>query len=77
MNSSAVDDFISLLDLNDARILVDLLKLAVAGRVGENAKETLTNVLKGFCRLLENIIYRNLRVFILFFFRTFCSFSIK
>lgn len=51
VNSSAVDDFISLLDLNDARILVDLLKLAVAGRVGENAKETLTSVLKGLSHI--------------------------
>lgn len=44
---SGLDDFTCLLGLNDARILVDLLKLAVAGRVGDNAKETLTNVLKG------------------------------
>lgn len=46
-NSSLIDDFIGLLGSNDVRILVDLLKLAVAGRVEDNAKETLTNVLKG------------------------------
>jgi E3 ubiquitin-protein ligase HERC2 len=45
-NPSLLDDFTSLLGLNDARILVDLLKLAVAGRVGDSAKETLTNILK-------------------------------
>lgn len=49
MNPSVLDDFTSLLGPNDARILVDLLKLAVAGRMGDGAKETLANVLKSGC----------------------------
>ncbi|XP_075225182.1 E3 ubiquitin-protein ligase HERC2-like [Lycorma delicatula] len=44
---ATLDDFTSLLGLNDARMMVDLLKLAVAGRAGDNAKETITNVLVG------------------------------
>lgn len=40
-----LDDFTSLLGLNDARLLVDLLKLAVAKRVGPTAKETISTVL--------------------------------
>ena len=73
VNSSAVDDFISLLDLNDARILVDLLKLAVAGRVGENAKETLTSVLKGSSHIFEIPIL--LLLFIIFSMSTIVCFT--
>lgn len=46
-SSSVLDDFTCLLGLNDARILVDLLKIAVVGRVGDDAKETIVNVLRG------------------------------
>ena len=42
-----LDDFSCLLNQNDARVLVDFLKLAVAGRAGPNAKETISNVLIG------------------------------
>ncbi len=40
-----VEDFTSVLTVEDARVLVDLLKLAVANRVGERGKETLGAVL--------------------------------
>ncbi len=42
---SGLDDFTSMLTVEDARVLVDLLKLAVANRVGEKGKETLGAVL--------------------------------
>lgn len=42
---SGLDDFTSLLTVEDARVMVDLLKLAVANRVGEKGKETLGAVL--------------------------------
>lgn len=45
--NSTCDDFTALLGLNEARMLVDLLKLAVVNRAGDNAKETLTSVLIG------------------------------
>ena len=42
---TGLDDFTSLLTVEDARVMVDLLKLAVANRVGEKGKETLGAVL--------------------------------
>lgn len=42
---SGLDDFTSVLTVEDARVLVDLLKLAVANRVGEKGRETLGTVL--------------------------------
>ena len=42
---SGLDDFTSMLTVEDARVMVDLLKLAVANRVGEKGKETLGAVL--------------------------------
>ena len=42
---AGLDDFTSLLSVEDARVLVDLLKLAVANRVGEKGRETLGTVL--------------------------------
>ncbi len=42
---SELEEFTHLLTVEDARVIVDLLKLAVAGRVGENGKETLSIVL--------------------------------
>lgn len=42
---SRLDDFTTLLTVEDARVLVDLLKLAVANRVGSKGKETLGAVL--------------------------------
>jgi len=47
-----LDDFTSLLCQDDARMLVDLLKLAVAGRAVDTAKETIVNVLVGTCARL-------------------------
>ncbi|XP_075228227.1 E3 ubiquitin-protein ligase HERC2 isoform X3 [Lycorma delicatula] len=52
---ATLDDFTSLLGLNDARMMVDLLKLAVAGRAGDNAKETITNVLVGMAREYNSV----------------------
>ncbi|KAL3879973.1 hypothetical protein ACJMK2_032247, partial [Sinanodonta woodiana] len=40
-----LDDFIDHLTPDDARVLVDLLKLSVAGRVGLKSKDTLSEVL--------------------------------
>ena len=42
---AGLDDFTALLTVEDARAMVDLLKLAVANRVGERGKETLAAVL--------------------------------
>ena len=42
---SELEEFTHLLTVEDARVIVDLLKLAVAGRVGENGKETLSVIL--------------------------------
>lgn len=47
-----LDDFTSLLCQDDARMLVDLLKLAVAGRAVDAAKETIVIVLVGRCARL-------------------------
>jgi hypothetical protein len=44
-----LDDFTGLLDQDDACMLVDLLKLAVAARAGDAAKETIVTVLVGNC----------------------------
>ena len=40
-----LENFTRLLSVEDARVMVDLLKLAVAKRVGEKGKETLAAVL--------------------------------
>lgn len=50
-----LDDFTSLLSEEDARSLVDLLKLAVAGRAGPNAQDTISSVLQGMYRVLPCI----------------------
>ena len=42
---SDLNTFASLLTVEDARVMVDLLKLAVSGRVGERATESLSAVL--------------------------------
>jgi hypothetical protein len=44
-----LDDFTGLLGQDDACMLVDLLKLAVAARAGDTAKETVVSVLVGKC----------------------------
>lgn len=38
---SSLDEYTTLLTVEDARVLVDLLKLAVSGRVGKKGKDTL------------------------------------
>lgn len=45
-----LDEFTSRLSADDARVLVDLLKLSVAGRVGSSGKETLSDVLTGLAK---------------------------
>ena len=40
-----LDDFTTSLSADDARVLVDLLKLAVAVRAGDRGKEALSHVL--------------------------------
>lgn len=44
-NVGGLDDFTNKLSSDEARILVDLLKLAVANRSGPRAKEILSTVL--------------------------------
>ncbi|XP_039287848.1 E3 ubiquitin-protein ligase HERC2 [Nilaparvata lugens] len=51
----SLDDFTSLLGLNDARVMVDLLKLAVAGRAGDKAKDTITGVLIGMAKEYNSV----------------------
>ena len=52
-----LDDFTSLLGQDDARMLVDLLKLAVAGRAVDTAKEIIVNVLVGeFFKPLRSMV---------------------
>jgi len=48
--TSDIDEFTSQLSADDARILVDLLKLAVASRAGQRAKETLSRLLTALAR---------------------------
>ena len=48
--TSEVDEFTSQLSADDARVLVDLLKLAVATRAGPRARDTLSRLLTGLAR---------------------------
>ena len=43
--ASDLEEFTSQLTVEDARVMVDLLKLAVSKRVGERGKETLSEIL--------------------------------
>ena len=45
MFSLGLDEFTSRLTADDARVLVDILKLSVANRVGVSGRETLSDVL--------------------------------
>ncbi|XP_077559435.1 E3 ubiquitin-protein ligase HERC2 isoform X3 [Haemaphysalis longicornis] len=47
---SLLDEFTARLTAEDARALVDLLKLAVAGRAGEKAKDAIADVLKAMAQ---------------------------
>jgi E3 ubiquitin-protein ligase HERC2 len=44
-NADGLDDFTRVLSADDARVIVDLLKLAVANRAGPRAKEILSTLL--------------------------------
>ena len=44
-NADGLDDFTRILSADDARIIVDLLKLAVGNRSGPRAKEILSTLL--------------------------------
>jgi len=48
--TSEIDEFTSQLSADDARVLVDLLKLAVASRAGPRARDTLSRLLTGLAR---------------------------
>ena len=50
MPHHGLDSFTIHLTAGDARVMVDLLKLAVAGRVGERGKETLAAVLASMAK---------------------------
>lgn len=45
--SSRTDDFISLFTQEEACVLVDLLKIGVAGRAGPDAKQIIASMLLG------------------------------
>lgn len=47
---SLLDEFTSRLTPGDARVLVDLLKLAVAGRAGDRSRDTIAGVLNAMAR---------------------------
>ena len=51
-----LDDFTSKLTADDARVLVDLLKLAVAGRAGEKGKDTLSDILTALGKAYPQVI---------------------
>lgn len=48
--SEEVDEFTSSLGLEDSRLLVELLKLAVADRAGDNGREVLSEILKALAQ---------------------------
>ena len=54
---SGLDEFTSLLSEEDARVIVDLLKLAVAGRAGGKGKETLSKVLTALAQANSTVSY--------------------
>lgn len=46
-STSKVDDFIGLFTQEEACVLVDLLKIGVAGRAGPDAKQIISSMLLG------------------------------
>lgn len=50
-----LNDFARLFSVEDARVMVDLLKLAVAKRVGDRGKETLAAVLTTMARTNKEV----------------------
>ena len=56
-----LENFTRLLSVEDARVMVDLLKLAVAKRVGEKGKETLAAVLTTMAKTNTEVEYPNVQ----------------
>lgn len=54
IGTNGLDEFTRKLSEDDARVLVDLLKLAVAGRAGPRAAPAITKVLTGDVDCLKN-----------------------
>ncbi|CAB3375688.1 Hypothetical predicted protein [Cloeon dipterum] len=54
-NQVTLDDFTAILSEEDARSLVDLLKLAVAGRAGLGAQDTISSVLRAMAKTYSSI----------------------
>lgn len=52
---SGLDDFTVRMSVNDARNLVELLKLAVATRMGESARECLSEVLSRLAKAYPQV----------------------
>lgn len=52
-----VDEFTSSLGHDDSRLLVELLKLAVADRAGDNGKKVLSEVLKALAQTKPEVSY--------------------
>jgi len=53
---AGVDEFSGSLGHDDSRLLVELLKLAVADRAGDNGKEVLSEVLKALAQTKQEVI---------------------
>lgn len=51
-----LDDFTGKLQPDDARILVDLLKLAVAGRCGEHSQQAISDTLTAMAKAYPEVI---------------------
>ena len=50
-----LDEFTGRLSADDARVLVDLLKLAVADRVGNDGRDTLSSILTSLGKAGSNV----------------------
>ena len=60
-----LDEFTNKLTADDARVLVDLLKLSVAMRVGEKGRETLSDVLTCLGKAYPSVSFSSLYYLIL------------
>ncbi len=56
-----LDEFTQTLTSDDARVLVDLLKLAVANRAGERGNEALSHVLSALGKTYPQVCTRRIR----------------
>lgn len=57
---SSLNEYTTLLTVEDARVLVDLLKLAVSGRVGDKGKDTLSIILNAMGKANSEVSYHSI-----------------